>query len=160
MKGDIGLREPRRNEVRRRGIPRRPLDMRRVEQSDLRKFRVELETDEPTLQAAVEAEREGGRDVGIQGGPVVAVEQVQETARVVGEAPAVRKVADVADARPPGSVLIGRVQPACIRQARDLPDLDAQSTFDYRLRNRIADLRVHRAGGPESQDYQDDERYR
>ena len=84
---------------------------------------------------------------------VVAVKQVQETARIVGEAPAIRKVADVADACPPGIVLISRVQPACIRQARDVSDLDAQSPFDDWLCNRIADLRVHRAGAEESQDY-------
>ena len=48
VKGGIGWREPRRHEVRRRRIPHRTLDMRRVEQPVLRKFRVELETDEPT----------------------------------------------------------------------------------------------------------------
>ena len=108
----------------------------------------------------MEREREGGRDVDVRRRPIVAVEQVEDTPRVIGEAPAVRKIAHVADARPPSRVLIGRVPPSCIRQTHDVPDLNAQSAFDNRGHNRIADLRVNRADTPGRHEYQDDELYR
>ncbi len=132
--------------------------MHRVEKPVLREFRVERKTDEPTLQAAIDAPGEGRRDVGIHGGRFVAIEQVQESARVIGEAPAIGEVADEADARPPGSVLIGRVQPACIRQVRDVPDPDAQPSIDDEIHDRITDLRVHRTGSRDSQDCQNNQR--
>ena len=40
-----------------------------------------------------------------------------------------------------------------------VPDLDAQSPFNDRLRNRIADLRVHSTGAEEGQDYKHYEPY-
>ena len=110
---------------------------------------MEVEPDEPALEPVVDGERKRGADVGIDRGLVVAVEQVQEAARVVGEPAAVRKVADETDARPAGRhhVLIGGAQAARIRQPHDVADLDAQSAFHDRGRNRIGDLRMNGAGG-------------
>ena len=83
--------------------------MHRVEQPVPREFRVEVESDEPALQPVVNREREGRTDVRIHRRLVVAIEQVEQPARVVGEPAAVWKVADVTDARPAGRhhVLIG-----------------------------------------------------
>ena len=144
------------------GIAHRAFAVHRVEQPVPREFRVEVESDEPALQPVVDREREGGADVRVHGGLVVAIEQVQEPARVVGEPAAVRKVADVTDARPAGRhhVLIGGAQPARIRQAHDVPDLDAQAALHDRRRNRIGDLRVNGAGGAERQEQKHDERQR
>ena len=121
----VRRREPRRDEVRSRGIAHRALGVHRVEQPVPREFRVKVEADEPALQPVVDGKREGGTDVRIHGRLIVAIEEVQEAARVVGEPAAVRKIADEADARPAGRhhVLIGGAQPARIRQPHDIPDL-------------------------------------
>ena len=141
--------------------------MHRVEQPVPREFRVEVESDESAFQPVVDGKRKGGPDVRIHGGLVVAIEQVQQSARVVGEPAAVRKVANVADARPAGrhDVLGGGAQPARIGQAHDIPDFDRQPAFRDRRRNRIAgdriaDLRVNRSAGRERKEQKRYERQR
>ena len=135
----IGRREPGRNEVGRLRVAWSALGMHRVEQAVRRELRMKGEADEAALQPVVDSERKGGPDVRIHGGLVVAIDEVQQAARVVGEAAAVRQIAHEADARPAGRhhVLIGRTQAARLRQAHDVPDLDRQPAFRDRRRNRI-----------------------
>ena len=137
--GHVGRREARRDEVGRRRVAHRALAVHRVEQAVPRELRMEGEADEPALQPVVDGERERRGDVGIHRRLIVAIEQVQEAARVVGEAAAVRQIADVADARPAGRrhVLIGRDAAARVGQAHDIADLDHQAAFLDRRRNRV-----------------------
>ena len=130
--------------------------MHRVEQPVLRKFRMKVEADESALQPVVHREWENGADVRIERGLVVAIEQVEHAARVVGEPPAVRKVADEADARPAGrhDVLIGGRIPRVFGRRTTSRISTVSPRFVIGDRNRItgdrlADLRVRRAGGTE-----------
>ena len=117
--GHVGPSEPRRDEVRRRGVAHCALGVHRVEQPVPSEFRMEVECDEPALQPVVYRERKGPADVRIHGRPIVAIEEIQQPTGVVREPAAVRKIADVIDACPAGrhDVLIGGAQPARIRQA-------------------------------------------
>jgi hypothetical protein len=133
-----------------------------VEQPVTRELRVKGESDEPALQTVVDGKREGRADVGIDRGLIGVIEQVQETARVVGEPAAVWKIAHEAHARPARrrDVLVGRTEPARIRQPNDVLDLNAEPTFDDRIRDRIRDLRVNRDAGEERHERNDDGRER
>ena len=75
---------------------------------------MEREADEPALEPVIDREREDLPEVRVNLRRVVAVDDVQEAARVVGEAPAVRRIAHEADARPAAGVgvLIGRTHAA------------------------------------------------
>ena len=104
---------------------------------------MEDKADEPALEPVVDGERKHLGDVGIHGWMVVAIEKIQEPARIVDEAPAVGKIADEINPRPPGrnDVLIGGTQLARIRQARNVANLDHQSVFRDRRGLRRADDR-------------------
>ena len=114
---DVGDREARRDEVRRRRIAGRALAVDRVQQPVLRELGVEREADEAALEPVVHGEREDPCDVQVQRRRVAAVQQIQEAARVVGEAASVGQVAHVADACPAGrrDVLVGGPQAAGLR---------------------------------------------
>src|SRR5205085_11235547 len=105
------------------------------------KIRMERKSDESALQPVVDRKRKGGGDVRVHGRLVAAVEQVQESARVVGEPAAVGKIADVIDPCPAGrhDVLVGRTQLARIGQPRDILDFDRETTLRDRRRQRSAD---------------------
>jgi hypothetical protein len=115
---------------------------------------MEVEADEAAFQSVVNGQGERGADVCIHRWLVVPIQQVQEAARVVGEAPAVRQVTDEADAGPARRryVLINRTQAARVRKAHDILDLDHETALLDRCRNRVAgDLAMNRAGGPDRQ---------
>ena len=93
--------------------------------------------DEPAFEPVVDRERKRRGDVGVDGRPVAAVEQVQNPARVVDEPPPVRKVAHEIDARPAGrrDVLIQRPHAPRVRQPDEVADLDRQAAFHDRRRH-------------------------
>ena len=159
--GRVGLCESWRNEVGRRRVALRPFTVHGVEQAVLRKLRVKVEPDESALQPVVDRERKGRAHIGVHRGLFVAVEQIQEAARVVGEPAPVRQVADKADARPAGrhDVLIWRAEPARVRQARHVSDLDHQAALLHRRRNRVGDLRVNGRDGTQREQRDDDQRF-
>ena len=142
------------------GLPGAALGVHRVEQAVSRELRMKGEPDESALQPVVDGKRKRRGDVRIDLRLVVGVDQVEEAARIVGEAAAVRKIAHVADARPAGRrhVLIGGTHPARIGKAHEVLDLDLQSAFHDRRRNRVArDLRCDRPQGADRQQENDDE---
>jgi hypothetical protein len=136
----VGLRVARRNEIEPRRIAHRALAVHRVEEAVLRELGMEVEADEPALEAVVDRKWKCRRDVGVDRRLVVLVEEIQEAARVVREPTAVRELADEADARPSGGVhiLSRRNRRARIRQARHIADLDSQPPLHDRRWQWIA----------------------
>ena len=126
VEGHVRFRESRRDEVGARGVPHHALGVGRVEQSVPREVRMEIEADEPAGQAVVDRERERRADIRVDGRLVVAIEQVQQAARVVHEPAAVRQIAEVTGARPSGRhhVLSGGTKSARVGETHDVPYLD------------------------------------
>src|SRR6185503_12487371 len=93
---------------------------------------MELEADEAALEPVVDGEREQRADVHIDRRLVVAIEHIEEAARVLDEV----------DPRPAGGrhVLIGRPEAARIGQTDEIGDLDRQAALLYRRRDRVGDL--------------------
>jgi hypothetical protein len=126
-----------------------------VEQPVAREIRMEHEPDEAALEPVVNREWECGRDVRVDSRPISTVEHIEQPARVVDEAAAVRQLADVIDPRPAGrrDILVGRAHAARIRQPHDVANVDGDPPLDDRRRNRIARnwpvLRVERSSGTE-----------
>jgi hypothetical protein len=87
---------------------------------------MEDEPDESALEAVVDGVRKHRGDVDVHLRLGARVDQVEEAARIVREAAAVRQIADVADARPAGwrHVLVRWTNPARVRQANEVLDLD------------------------------------
>ena len=108
-------------------------------------------SDEAALEPVVDGEREHGADVRVHRRLVVAIDQIQEATGVVGEAAAVRKIADEADARPARrrDVLIDGAQSARLRQPHDVAHGDGEAAFDDGRFDRVRDLRVDSGRGDE-----------
>ena len=109
---DVLHRVARRNEVERRRVAHRALAVHGVKEAVLRELGMEVEPDEAALQPVVDRVGKEVREVEVDSGLVVLVEQIEESARVVREAATVGQVADELHARPPGrvDVLIERTQ--------------------------------------------------
>jgi hypothetical protein len=139
-------------------ISRAGLGVDRVEEAVGGEFRVKDEADEAAFQAIIDTVGEGGGDVRIYVRLVVGVDQIEKSARVVGEAAAIGEIADVADAGPAGrtQVLVGGTKPAGVGQADQILDLNRNTALDDRFRNRIAgDLSRGRANEAQGQNRED-----
>ena len=128
----------RRNEVRRRRVTVDALEMDAVPQAVALKVRMKVEADEAAFEPRVIRQRERRGHVGVNRRPI-AVDDIKEAARVVGEAAAVGGVAHEAHARPTGRrhVLVDRPQAARIRQPHEIPDLDGKAALHERRRQRV-----------------------
>ena len=143
--GHVFQREAGRDEVGRLWIARPTLGMHGVEQAVSRKLRMKDESDESALEPVVDRMRKCCGNVRIHVRLVVRIDQVEEAARIVGEAAAVGKIAHIADARPAcrRHVLIGGTNAPRVRKAHEVLDLDGKSAFHNRRRNRVTrDLRL------------------
>ena len=98
------------------------------------------ESDESALEPVVDRVRKQRGDVRVDLRLVVRVDDVEQAARIVDEAAAIGQIAHEADTRPARGrhVLIHGAHPARIRKAHEILDLDLQSAFRDRRRNRIA----------------------
>jgi hypothetical protein len=133
--------------------------MHGIEQAVARELRMKDKRDESAREPVVDAQWKRLRQIGVHVGLIVRIDPIQEPARVVGKTTAVGKIPHVVDPSPAGRlhVLIGRANPAGVRQARQLHDLDRQATFLDSVRNRFAgDLRRYRACGHDCQQRHDD----
>ena len=150
---------PGRDEVGRRRIARPMLRMHGVEEAISRELRMKDKCDESATQPVVDRKRKRVRHIRVHVRLIVRIDPVQETARVVGETTAVGKVPHVVHPSPAGGfhVLVGGANPAGVRQARQLHDLDRQAAFLDWGRNRVAgDLGRYRACGHDCQQRHDD----
>ena len=148
--GHVLQREARRDEVRRPGIARSTLGMHGVEQAIPGELRMKHESDESALESVVDRMGKCFGNIRIHVRLILAVDQVEEATRVVGEAPAVGRIAHIADARPPRRrhVLIGGTNAPRVWKAHEILHLDEDAAFHNRHRNRVArDLRFERTCG-------------
>ena len=146
--GDVGRREPRRNEVGRLRIAGGTLAVHRVEEAVGRELGMEGEADEPALEPGVDRVREHRPDVGVDGRRG-AVEPVEEPARVVHEPAPVGKIAHVADPGPAGrvGVLVRRPQAAGVGQPGEVGNPHRQAALLDRRHRWTGQLRGDHAGG-------------
>ena len=157
--GHVLQPEPRRDEVGRLRIARPALRVHGIEQAIARELRMKDKPDESALQPVVDRKRKRFGHIRVHVRLVARVDQVKETARVVGEAAAVGKIPHVADSSPAGRrhVLIGGTNPASVRQTHEIRDLDRQAAFLDRGWNRIAgDLGCARTRGHDRDERHDD----
>ena len=150
--GHVFQREPGRDEVGRLGIAGTALSVHCVEQAVSRELRMKDEADESTLQPVIDGIRKHRCDVCINLKLVVRTDQIEEAARIIGKAAAIGKIAHKAHTRPAcrRHVLIGGTNPARVRKAHQVLNLDRQTAFRNRRRNWVTrDLRLTRARGPD-----------
>ena len=115
---------------------------------------MERKSDEAALQPVVDRERKRDADVRVHRWLVVVIEDVEESARVVGKPAAVGEIADVVDARPAGGhdVLLSRPELARVRQPRHVADFEHQPALEDGRRHRTTDDRIAALRGECSSD--------